>query len=515
VTVAIARIPNTQGRPICFEQAANGREESPLLAFSRKNLTIHLEDREARALVMAGSGVARWASLSIPPGVINGGVVADPKLLAEVLRELLKQVQAGRRPLVSLSGLHPVVRMLNLPPIKRDLIAEAIQGEMRRELPSPIEYYQISWIPVEVSKTETKLYVLAVPSSELESYMAAFKQARISPRSVTLEALAVASALDPGDAIIIGIKDTGFSIVVIRMGIPVIMRDSTYPQENLSMADLVADLGRELRLTLASFGPDTPADPIAFPLSIYLLGKNTKDDYLTNYLSQEIGFQLSSFQPPAFYPESFPAVEYAANLGLALRRRKQGQPQALKASFAINLVPERYRQRPVPLPQAALLVAVVVGVVGVISPLSDVLQPDAESSRLRSDIARYQRGIDDARERLRTAREAEASRAQEMVLAEQLETGLQQIAGRHLIWPGVIEDSLATFPAVEILTFSESLTKLSILARAPTSAEAVAYATYLKNIGLFNDVNITSLSSEAQGQSSTGMQFNLIASRGG
>ena len=153
------------------------------MAFSRNNLTIHVEEQEARALVMAGNQVVRWTSIPIPRGVIIGGVVVDPKVLAKLLRELVEQVHARKmKPLVSLGGLHPVVRVLNLPRLKRGLLVQAIQGEMRRELPSRIEDYEIKWVPLESSKTEVKVYVLALPSNELVlNVISSWAQSRSGP----------------------------------------------------------------------------------------------------------------------------------------------------------------------------------------------------------------------------------------------------------------------------------------------------------------------------------------------
>ena len=219
-----------------------------MLPFMTETLMLHLEELEARALVMRGGLVVRWASLPIPKGVITVGVVTNPRVLADVLLELFKKVKPGRaRPLVSLSGLHPVVRVLTLPRLKRNLLAEAIHREMARELPSPIDHYHLSWKVLESSNTETSVYALAVPAGQLDSYMSAFKRVRLSPKCITLEAFAVACALDRSDAIIIGMKDTGFSIVVLIDGIPATLRDFTYPRDNLSIVERVTDLGLGLR----------------------------------------------------------------------------------------------------------------------------------------------------------------------------------------------------------------------------------------------------------------------------
>lgn len=482
-----------------------------------KPLTLHIEDLEARALVMRGKRVVRWASLPIPSGVIINGVVINPGGLAKVLRQLLKGVKADRsRPLVCLSGLHPVVRTLTLPRLKGNLMAEGVQREMQRELSSPIEHYHISWQPLESSKTETRVYALAVPTGELESYMAAFKQAQVRPKSISLEALVVASALDSNDAIVIGLKHTGFSIVVLRGGMPTLMRDIAYPQEDLPMADRVADLGTELQLTMASVGLDGPQDPNNSPVSMYVIGKNTDDENLTRYMADKIGFALSAFEPSASYPTDFPVLEYVANLGLALHRRKrsaQGQP--LRASLSFDLIPERYLPQTVPLWQGTLIVALVVAVGSVISPLHGALEPDTEALRLRAELARDQQSIDQVRNRVRLAREAQTALAKEDATAEQARNDLQQIVGPHLLWPAVLPASKEALPEIQVLSFLETSKDLTISAEAPNATAAAAFATYLEATGLFSSVTIRTLVRDTKGNSGNTSRFNLTASKKG
>jgi len=149
-----------------------------------------------------------------------------------------------------------------------------------------------------------------------------------------------------------------------------------------------------------------------------------------------------------------------------------------------------------------------------IDPLREVVQPEAEILRLHSEVATYQSGIDETKDRLRVAREAGAPAAEEMAKAEQLEEGLQQIVSQHLLWTKVIQSSLEAFPNVEVVAFSEGLKDLTAVARAPSAAEAVAFVSYLTDTGFFKTVTIQSLNSETQAVSGMGVRFNLTASKG-
>jgi Tfp pilus assembly protein PilN len=442
--------------------------------------------------------------------------VVDPEALAPVLRDLVQALGSrSRRPLVSLGGIHPVVRVLNLPRLKRDMLMEAINGEMRRELPSSIEHYQIHWLPIESSKTQVRVYVLAVPANELESYMLAFRAARLRPRSINLEGLALASILGREDGIIIGIKDDGFSIVAAREGIPAVMRDISYAQEGLSTSDRAADLGRELQFTLASFASDQEGTSAGPALATYLVGPEGTRDGINEYLSREIGLTATRLELPVEYPPDFPAAAFAANVGLALGNQGRRRFHAGKPRMNFDLIPPEYQPRTVPLAQGVLLILVVVGLVSVINPLQDALQPNAEEVRLSSEVAQYQARIDEAREQVRQSRELEASRAEAEARARQLDIGLQEMAAERLIWTAVIQDAQAAFPEVELLTFAENADRLTISARAPSATQVVDFTNYLSDIGRFASVNLQSLGSDGSAASDARIRFDLVASKGG
>jgi hypothetical protein len=484
----------------------------------RDTLTIHLEEREVRGLVLSGQRVLRWESRPIPPGVISSGYVEEPAALATVLRDLLRDLASrSRRPLVSLGGIHPVVRVFSLPRLKRDMLMEAINGEMRRELPSPIDHYHIHWRPIESSRTHVRVYVLAVPANELESYMLAFRSARLRPRRINLEGMALASMLGREDGIIIGIKEDGYSIVAARSGIPAVMRDISYSQDDLSASERASDLGRELQFTLASFASDQEGVTAGASLATYLVGTEGRDDGLTEYLSRELGLTATRLGLPVDHPPEFPTAEFAANVGLVVGNQGQGRRlfrAAAKLGFDFDLVPPEYQPRTVPLAQGVLLILVVVGLVSVINPLQEALRPNPEEVRLRSEVAQYQSRIDATREQIRQARALEASRAEAEARARQLDIGLQEIAAERLVWPSVIQDARAAFPDVELLSFAENSDRLSISARAPSASQVVAFTSYLSDIGRFSSVNLQSLGSDGTAASDSRIRFDLVASKG-
>ena len=485
--------------------------------FGGEMVTIHLEEREARAVVFDGNRVSRWASAPVPPDVIASGRVEDPRVLGTVLVELLSQVQTqSSRPYISLSGIHPVVRVLQLPRLKKNLLPEVIRGEMGRELPSPLEHYQIHWVELESTRTETTFYVMAVPINELKTYYAAFQEAGLRPRRIILGAGALASLIEGGDNIVVGIEDEGFSIAVIREGNPTAIRDDNYSRESLSLGEKMSDLARVLRLTLASLGTADPDSGIQSSFSTYLVGKYASDPGLIAQLSREAEFDAAQLEMPANLPPDFPLVEYAANLGISLNTRiKSRRFRAAKPNIAFDLNVHRSRLQAAPIAKGALFIAVTAAMATVISPLLDVTGPQQVEIRLQSRIEQLQTGIDDVRRQVRIAREAEAQRVQLAADSQQLEVGLQQIASQRLIWPTAVLDSRQKFPKIELLSFSEDARELKMAALALNAAEAVAFSQFLSDSPHFREATIQSLTYQVQDDDERRFRFELSAQKKG
>lgn len=483
--------------------------------FSRRILTLHVEEGEARAVVMKGSRVTHWASVAIPRDVVSAGFVEDPDELAELLKELLRRVRVrSRRPLVSLGGVHQVVRVLNLPRLKRALLVEAINAEMRRELANPIEEFQIHWVPIESSKTRIRVYVLAVPNNEVASFMTAFRAARLKPRRVYLESMALAPMLKGKDGVIVGFKNQGFSILVARDGIPVTMREISYSQEDLPLADRAEDVGRELQLTLASFASEQEDAPAGSSWPTFLVGKHASDSYLADYVSREVGSNATRLELPAEYTEGFPSLEYAANLGIALnRRRHRFFFPASKTDFTFDLTHTDRLRTPVPVLQGVLLLLLVAAAASVVNPLQEATTPEVRETQLQAQIGQIESDIEGVRQDIRRGRNIEASLTEEAVKAQQLEAGLEEITSQRLSWTEVLARSQESFPNVKVVSFEEDSHTLTITAKSPDVQRAVAFTDYLSQIGRFTSVSIQGLTLESQ-DGGRSIRFDLIANKG-
>jgi Tfp pilus assembly PilM family ATPase len=483
--------------------------------FKKKTLTIHLEEGEARAVVLQGRRVTDWAAEPIPPGVISSGVVENPQELAALLNRLRKQVRSNSsQPLVSLSGVHQVVRILNLPRLKRELLVQAINGEMRRELASPIEEYQIHWLPVESTNTHVKVYVLAVPANELDSYKRAFKIAGLKPRRINLEAMALASSIDARDAVIIGIRDNGSSIVVVQDGVPTALRDVSYSDEILSSIDRMADLTREVQLTLASFDSEQEDSVVPSPTSTYLVGKHIQENRLTEYLSHEIGLTARELNFPIDYPEDFPVAEYAPNVGLALSSHDRSLFSRHKADFSFNLAAPEKLPSNIPVLQVAMLMLVVLASVGVVNPMRATLGPDTEEAQLRSQVVQLETRTGEIRDQLRRTRQIESALAQDVVDPQQIQLGLAEMTSDQLSWTSVIPDAQSANPDVDLLKFAEDDHNMTISAQAPNAQTAATFADYVTEIGRFSSVTVQSITLEAPESGDNRVLFDLIADKG-
>ena len=96
-----------------------------------------------------------------------------------------------------------------------------------------------------------------------------------------------------------------------------------------------------------------------------------------------------------------------------------------------------------------------------------------------------------------------------------LQGSLQQIGSQHLLWTGALRASREAFPAIDLLSFTESSANLTIVAQASNTPQAVALATYLETAGLFSATTIPSLTRDTQSKGGKGTKFNIVGSKGG
>lgn len=159
----------------------------------------------AAVQVRTGDGVTveRAAGLSLGPGIVRDGEVADPDALAEALKELFRQSKLGKRVRIGVANQRIVVRTIDLPPLQdAKEIAAAVRFHAQDHIPMPLEQAVLEHQSLGLVDTaegqRTRVVLVAARRDMVERVHAAAKQAGLRPAGIDLAAFAMIRALHAG-----------------------------------------------------------------------------------------------------------------------------------------------------------------------------------------------------------------------------------------------------------------------------------------------------------------------------
>lgn len=151
----------------------------------------------------AGPRLETFGELAIPEGVIENGEIKKEEELGKVLSAWLAREDRKLRSsfaVVSLPEEKGFLRLIQIPKIKRDEIANAIRWEIESNVPLPLEELIYDYEVVEPPDSQfdhLDIVISAFPKTVIESYLRVLKQAGIGVLAMEVESQAIARSLLP------------------------------------------------------------------------------------------------------------------------------------------------------------------------------------------------------------------------------------------------------------------------------------------------------------------------------
>jgi Tfp pilus assembly PilM family ATPase len=289
--------------------------------FSRDIVTLNIEVAEARVLIVNRGRILRWDSIALPAGMLRNGQVAQPAELGRALDELFGRCQAARQSVVvGLNGQRSLVRIFNLPPVDAKLLDDTIRREARRELPLPLDELYLTWqlLPAGISSTTRPVFVLGIPRETIDTCLTGLRAAQVRAGAMDLKPLALARAVNVPDVLIADAEAATQDVIVVRGGIPIIVRSIGLPQPVRPPADQADALATEIQRTLDFYQSSMAAGRPPWTPVVCLTGLAGEDEGVR----QQIGARWPLVQPaPALeLPVDLPGGLYLTNIGLALKK---------------------------------------------------------------------------------------------------------------------------------------------------------------------------------------------------
>ena len=319
----------------------------------KKTVTIDIDGNTIRLLETGGGAVRKWASLSLEPGQVEGGVVTDRRALGRIVRQLMTSSGIkAKKVIASLSGLYSVSRTVIVAnPVRGAITREAVLDEAMEVMPLSEDRLYLSWQTIEIGDNGHRVLVVGVPRDVIDSEVLSLRTVGISPHLLELKAMALTRAVNREQALILNIEPSSLDIVMVVNGGAEIIRTIAWQQDDLAVEDEAEHLARTLEMTVDFYdmrNPDTPLDP-ATP--VFITGQISDNPALGERLQARLRYPVEPLAPPLECPAHLPVSEYAVNIGLALKQTEPSKNLGQDIYFnpGINLLPDTYHAwRPSP-----------------------------------------------------------------------------------------------------------------------------------------------------------------------
>jgi len=291
-----------------------------------------------------------FGNFAIKPGVIEKGEIKNKKALITLIQHAILNVKPNKintkNVIVSLPEEKSFLKVIKMPLMKKQELAEAIKYEAENHIPVPIKEVYLDFQvvePVYGRKDYLEVLITALPKKTVDPYLEVLKKSELKPLALEIEAQAIARALiknqvSPVPILIIDIGSARTSFIIFSghslrftCCIPV-FHQALVNEKKLALANLIKDIKKHLNYyqTHASWA-HLPPDGKTIK-KILLCGDGANIKGLTDILSKELKTLVEIANPWInILPEntkktsgiSFKeSLKYATALGLALRGAK-------------------------------------------------------------------------------------------------------------------------------------------------------------------------------------------------
>ncbi|GEM_PF-1321041 len=456
-------------------------------------ILLDFADSEMRALVLKKKVVGLATTLPLEPGWVKDGVVREPEALARQLKDFITGNDiADTEAAGTISGLHTIYRMVNIPRVSPKMLEDAAAIELEKNMPVSLDELYTSWQAINISQEETALCLLGVRREVIDSTVTALRTAGLRPMVLEPRPLAIARLADDPSTIIIDAQPTNFDIIIVLGGIPVLVRTVPFSAEDVygRTAEVKDELERTVNFYNASHkeSPITPQSRIPIIVNGELPG-----------LAEATSYQCKPLlEPPSLSHSSLDFSKYAATAGLALRAMRQ---QNLPMRLTINALPEKYLPKPRPVGQYAFWGFVVIAAFVFLWLSSLTVAEVRQTQQLRSQVAtlearaRVRQGTEKVLKDLQT--KIAAAQAQLDMFKKPIEVAKDQRTG---VTGGIREVTAAITSGtlkLKTVTCIDKATgidapqiEMEVTGTATSENTILGYITSLRNSGRFSQVTI-------------------------
>lgn len=473
--------------------------------FRRRKVTLSLENDVIRVVVVEGREVVAWgtATQAEEPVAENGDADLEGEGQADRLRTLLKQLGISRGRVVTDLPLHaPLMRHLQLPKMRQRYLEQVVAAEVLETIPFSAEEVDLAW-QVRSNGTGQELLAVAVQKEVMDDHVRLLKEVGLRPLAAYSKAVALAHAAGVTDGIVAHLESSQVALVLVRKEVPQVAYQVEFAEHDTSPQEQAETVSRAVEV-VAGYYQTVDSGDASQKLPVVLTGQLSGEGPLAQALEQALHREVLPFAPPMVYPEHFPPREYAINLGLALAdqaRTKARGKVSVHGVPSVNLLPERYLPRSLPIKPIAVFVALfLLGTVAFnVAPQVDSVSN--EVAALSASLTEVQLQQRQQRLVLGSTRVIEVDTQAAQHLSQGLESNLAGLEGDLEVLLEQLETltSTALPPNVVLSSLKQLGDGFALTGTASTYEDVLQYTANLRTSDPFGVVWIKQASGKADG----------------
>jgi type IV pilus assembly protein PilM len=470
---------------------------------NKKMSTLYIDDGGLRVAVVQGNRVRKCAEEPLEPDQITDMVVADPDKLAASIGQFLQANKIkGRKFNIGINGVNCLMRQIDLPPLPRNLMEEAVLREARRLLPLPVEQLYLSWQVATAPGDRLLVFLVAVRRTSIDSLFKALKAARIKAESLIIKPMALARLIER-DAILVDVQGSDLDVVLMLNGIPQPVRSVSFSSPTWTWREKLPFLLEEIDRTLKFYQANNPDKPIDSGLPMYVTGDLASQTKLWPRLTERFGFEVSRLTTAHEFPEGVEPGRFLVNVAMSLQE-KGGLLSPARTIAGLNLLPAEYRIPPLKW-QRVVAVPATVGFAGIVIPMSMLVMGASQNiSSARSQLEATSKVLADKQTEKQALKKELATLQQSVAATLADRDGMAKVRDTIAVRAVAINTDLRTINvsvsqgvAVTSISFGEDTETVN--GTASSEGAVLDYASTLKDSGRFGETVVSEIRLEEEG----------------
>ena len=475
-----------------------------------KTLALSVESDEIRYLATDGRRVREWGATPLSDDIVQDGQVLDAVELGAAISSLLEEKRLKASHVVfEISGLRTLPRLLRLPQVDKKILEESILNEAERQLPLPIGELYTPRTKISDEGAEIRYLTVAISKNQVDLQVDALEAARLKSFVIDVKPLALARAVNRENAIICEIELDRAELAIVVDGVLKLARILHFKGHELSVSDKASYVASELTRTLAHYANRQPDGPIGPDVPLFLVGKLARDPEVKALIADEIDNPLEELDLELQHPDDFPALQFTACVGLAMKHNVKAGKKGSKTSqtFDLDIIPDRFAPgKSKKMPLLTLLAGVFLGAL-----LTLTYQVEVDGAARISDqnfrLINLNEQLIDAEDTTAVINSLEKS-------VENLTAESSKLLGDGMSFVDGLDAVFSQVPyGVSLSSVSISGDSIDVDGTAQTRTTAIHYVGLIEQGGDFAAVNVTSLATLVIKDSEPLMQFTIVVDR--